>query len=76
MTREENKKKLYNVADTIKLNADKFANGEALEHEDWIKAAKEFNSCMNYLVQSHRDFEEVRKEEEPFELNDASNESN
>lgn len=67
MTREEIKNKLYYVADTIKMNADKFANGEALENEDWIKAAKEFTSCLNYLMQSHRDFEEVKKEEEPLE---------
>jgi hypothetical protein len=67
MTREEIKNKLYYVADTLRVNADKFANGEALENEDWIEAAKAFNACMNYLVQSHRDFEEVRKEEEPFE---------
>lgn len=64
MTREEIKNKLYYVADTIKMNADKYANGEALENDDWLKAAKEFTSCMNYLLQTHRDFEEVRKEEE------------
>ena len=34
MTREEIKNKLYYVADTIKMNADKYANGEALENEE------------------------------------------
>jgi hypothetical protein len=67
MTREEIKNKLYSVADIIKMNADKFANGETLENKDWIEASKTLNSCMNYLIQSHRNFEEVRKEEEPFE---------
>lgn len=67
MTRDEIKNRLYFVADTIRMNADKFAAGEALENEDWVKAAKEFTSCMNYLMQTQRDFEEVRKEEEPYE---------
>lgn len=71
MTREEIKNKLYYVADTIKMNADKFARGEALENDDWLKAAREFTSCMNYLLQTHRDFDEVRKEEEKFEKPDA-----
>lgn len=67
MTREEIKNKLYYVADTIRMNADKFARGEALENEDWIKAAKEFTSCLNYLMQSHRNFDEVQQEEEHYE---------
>lgn len=76
MTREEVKTKLYYVADTIKMNADKFAKGESLENEDWINAAKEFSSCINYLTQSHRDFEDVRKEEEQFEFIGTSKKSN
>lgn len=60
MTREEIKNKLYYVADTIKMNADKYANGEALENEDWVKAAKEFTACLNYLINSHTDFKEVQ----------------
>ena len=35
MTREEIKNKLYYVADTIRMNADKFARGEALENDDF-----------------------------------------
>lgn len=60
MTREEIKNKLYYVADTIKMNADKYANGEALENEDWVKAAKEFTACLNYLMNSHTGFKEVQ----------------
>lgn len=73
MTREEIKNKLYYVADTIKMNADKFAAGGTLENEDWVKAAKEFASCLNYLIQSQRDFEEVRAEEEPYETSSSRN---
>lgn len=50
MNREEIKNRLYYVADTIKMNADKFAAGETLENEDWVKAAKEFTACLDYLV--------------------------
>lgn len=51
MTREEIKNKLYYVADTIRMNADKYANGEALDSDDWSKAAKEFISCLSCLSQ-------------------------
>lgn len=61
MTREEVRDKLYAVADAIRANADKYAKGEALENEDWVRAASDFSACMNYLVNSHSDFEEVRK---------------
>lgn len=73
MNREEIKNRLYFVADTIRMNADKFAAGETLENEDWVKAAKEFTSCLNYLMQSQRDFEEVRAEEEPHETPSSRN---
>lgn len=66
MTREEIKNKLYYVADTIRTNADKFARGEALDNDDWVTAAKAFSPCLNYLIQSHRDFDEVQQEEERY----------
>ena len=61
MTREEVRNRLYAVADAIRANADKYAKGEVLENEDWVRAANDFNVCMNYLMNSHSDFEEVRK---------------
>ena len=67
MEREEIKQKLYNVAEIIRNNADKFANGEILTNEDWLQCARDFNACMNYLANSD-DFEGTRKDIEPLEM--------
>lgn len=71
MDREEIKNRMYSIAETFKKNADKFFAGETLENEDWVDAAKDLNSCINYLIQTQRDFDEVRREEEPYEHSSA-----
>lgn len=51
-TREEVRDILYEIADGIKANADKYSDGHNLVNEDWVGLSTKLGSIMDYLGNS------------------------
>lgn len=49
MKKEEIRNKLYNIADRIKENADKYVEG-TLRKTDWTDISENFSTIINYIA--------------------------